>query len=150
MPHSDEADEVIRHMRAVRNRLRNDATSAKQSIAGMLDWRTYVRRAPVTSTLLAAGLGYLLVPRTRKSTSKPVALNNRNVRSSMGRGGSAGEEESVQKAAILSSLLSVAAAGVARAAAAYLANSVVDKFTAAPQEEPRHVNRIRPFAGRPR
>lgn len=150
MPPSDEADNLIREMRAVRHRLRHDATSAKQSIADKLDWRTYVRRAPVATTLLAAGLGYLLVPRSRNSTTNLAAWAARNERKRGGRGAVPTEEEAVQKAALLSSLLSVATAGVARAAAAYLANRVVGKFTAAPQEETRHVNRIRPFAGRPR
>lgn len=171
MSHSHESDAAERlraRMHDVRGRLQGDAGAAKQSVSDMLDWRTYVKRSPLVSTAIAAGIGYFLVPRKKAEPSGSCAGHGRGGGSSANmqphrrfaaKDEADSEGDSSTTTAILSGALSVAFAGLVRAGVTHLSSRLIDSFTSNGEQEQRNVNgvqeqrnvsRIRPFAARPR
>lgn len=58
---------IVSRMRATREELPLDVNATTKAIKQTLDWRTYVRKYPWVCVGLAAGVGYLIVPKGRKS-----------------------------------------------------------------------------------
>ncbi|QDU88015.1 hypothetical protein Pla175_13840 [Pirellulimonas nuda] len=58
----DRAD-ILKALRQTRARLPGHAQATREAVADAFDWKTYVRAHPLLAFGLAAGVGYLLVPR---------------------------------------------------------------------------------------
>jgi hypothetical protein len=64
--HEQQAQEIQARMGALREHMEVSVHQAAASARQWGNWRYYVRRFPLTTTLLAAGVGYMLVPRRRQ------------------------------------------------------------------------------------
>ncbi|MCA9233970.1 MAG: hypothetical protein KDA44_00765 [Planctomycetales bacterium] len=147
-------DELLAEMRRLRLQVESDAASARKAVGRAMDWRTYVFGRPLTSMALAAGLGYLLVPRgkpSRGATIASVASNAKPPRKSdpLQQSSKANEDESTLKT-LVSGALGVAVAGLIRGAVANLATQALDAFSTPQTEKRTHDRRIKPIAARPR
>lgn len=64
---------IVSRMRATREELPLDVNATTQAIKQTLDWRTYVRKYPWVCVGLAAGVGYLIAPKGRRSRVREEA-----------------------------------------------------------------------------
>src|SRR5689334_7390986 len=67
MPNEKDIDEIRREMAQIRMNLHKEIRGVVVNAEAATDWRRYVRSYPFASLALAAGVGYLVVPRRRRS-----------------------------------------------------------------------------------
>jgi ElaB/YqjD/DUF883 family membrane-anchored ribosome-binding protein len=70
---TNEVDEIRRRMAWIRRELREDVLGVVESAEAVTDWKHYIRDYPWASVALAAAVGFVLVPRRRK-TVKPAEV----------------------------------------------------------------------------
>jgi len=63
----NEIDDIRRDMGQIRMKLYQEIRSVVVSAEAATDWRRYVRTYPFASLALAVGVGFLIVPRRRRS-----------------------------------------------------------------------------------
>src|SRR4051794_25537437 len=64
---NDEIDEIRREMAQIRMDLHKEMQGVVVNAEAATDWRQYVQRYPFASLALAASVGFLTVPRRRRS-----------------------------------------------------------------------------------
>lgn len=62
-------DDLQMSMRNVRSLIEDDVDEFVESTRKLTDWKTYVRDYPVATTLLAAAVGYTLIPEAKQIVS---------------------------------------------------------------------------------
>jgi hypothetical protein len=67
---TNEVEEIRRQMAQIRRELHLDMQGVVAGAEAAFDWRYYVRHYPWPSLGVAAAVGYLIVPRKRRSVSK--------------------------------------------------------------------------------
>jgi len=67
MPNDNEIDEIRREMAQIRMDLHKEMQGVVVNAEAATDWRQYVHRYPFASLALAASVGFLIVPRRRRS-----------------------------------------------------------------------------------
>ncbi len=70
---TNEIDEVRRKMAWIRRELREDVLGVVESAEAVTDWKHYIRDYPFAALGLAVAVGYMVVPRRRK-TVKPAEV----------------------------------------------------------------------------
>ncbi len=71
---TDDVDAIRRRMAKIRSELHEDVRGVVEAANSAWNWRRYITAYPMLSLSLAAGLGYLVVPRGRKSAPAPVVI----------------------------------------------------------------------------
>lgn len=115
-------DGIIDEMDRVRGDLDCEIEDLSESMRSMLDWKAYVRAAPLTSVGVAAAVGYLLAPRIF-ARSVSVTL----------------PEIPTQKPqdSLAQSLFGIVMAGVARAGTVFIADLLSRNLTTPKSPETR-------------
>lgn len=70
---TNEIDDIRRQMARIRRELHEDVRGVVEGAEAATDWRHYIRDYPWASVAVAAALGFILVPRRRKSV-KPAEV----------------------------------------------------------------------------
>jgi len=112
-------DGIIDEMDRVRGDLDGEIEELGESMRSMVDWKAYVRSAPLTSVGIAAVLGYMLAPRI---ISRSVSVVMPPSESEKSHGG------------ITQALFSIVMAGVAKAGTMYVTDLL--SRTLATSEDP--------------
>jgi hypothetical protein len=107
----EDEDRIIEQMDEVRGELGGGIGRLGEEWQHLFDWRAYVRSAPLTSVVLAAAVGYLIVPRRTSSQS--------HVPGKTGGG-------------LFGSLMSAVTAAVAQAASVYMADLLTHQLNGKP------------------
>jgi len=68
-----EIDDIRRRMAQIRRELHEDVEEVVAGAEAVADWRRYVRMYPWAAVGIAATLGYLIVPKRRRSVPRDVA-----------------------------------------------------------------------------
>jgi hypothetical protein len=126
-----QALDIHARMAALRDHMRASADHAAASARRWSDWRYYVERFPLMTTVLAAGVGYLLVPRRPRVVvpdAKALAELVKHDQLVISQRPKAVDSQSVAK-----SVLGIVAAGAARAALSYIG----DRMTSSSANGPR-------------
>jgi hypothetical protein len=69
-PNINDVDEIRRRMAQIRRELHQDVKGVVANAELATDWKHYVRQYPWTALAVASGIGFLAVPRRRRSVSK--------------------------------------------------------------------------------
>lgn len=110
--------EIQARMAALREHMGVSVDQAAVSARRWSDWRYYVRRFPLTTTVLAAGVGYLVVPRRYRI----VVPDDRTVAKLAQRGQLAAPQRPavVDSQSLARKVLGIVAAAAGRAALSYI------------------------------
>jgi len=137
--------EGLRHrMQETRNQLYRDVGGLVRDARGAVNWRRYVARYPLWAVGAAAALGYLVVPKRRKSvelnaeTLAELARDKRLVIRIEGQG--------EKSAGMADSLIATALAFASRAAAGWFRKQVTNYMSQAPRS---YRDERRPYTPRP-
>ncbi len=122
-----EAKEVQARMAALRERMTRSGERAATRARRWTDWRYYVKRFPLATVGIAAGVGYLLVPKRPQVVAPDADQIAEMVRREQ-LVVSPGPKRASSKS-IAGSVLGIVAAGAARAAMAYVGNHFASGMT---------------------
>ena len=70
---TNDADEIRRQMALIRRELHDDVRGVVASAEAVTDWHRYIRDYPWVSLGAAAAVGFMIVPRKRRSVPRDVA-----------------------------------------------------------------------------
>ncbi len=70
---STDTDEIRRQMAQIRRELHEDVRDVVEKAEAVADWHRYIRQYPWPSLGAAFAIGYLIVPKRRRSVPKDVA-----------------------------------------------------------------------------
>ncbi len=70
---TNEVDEILRRMAQIRREMHEDVVEVVQGAEAVTDWRRYVRMYPWAAVGAAAAVGFLIVPKRRRSVPADVA-----------------------------------------------------------------------------
>jgi hypothetical protein len=70
---TDDIDEIRRRMAQIRRELHEDVQEVVAGAEAVADWRRYIRMYPWAAVGTAAAVGYLIVPKRRRSVPRDVA-----------------------------------------------------------------------------
>lgn len=72
---TDDVDAIRRQMAKIRSELHEDVRGVVEAAESAWNWRGYITAYPMMSLAVAAGVGYLIVPRRRKpAAAAPVVV----------------------------------------------------------------------------
>jgi hypothetical protein len=72
-PNLNDIDEIRRRMAQIRRDLHQDVKEVVAGAEAVTDWRRYIRSHPWVAVGIAAGIGYLIVPKRRPRVPRDVA-----------------------------------------------------------------------------
>jgi len=70
---TNDIDEIRRQMAQIRRELHEDVQEVVAGAEAVTDWRRYIRMYPWASVGIAAAIGYLIVPKRRRSVPRDLA-----------------------------------------------------------------------------
>jgi hypothetical protein len=118
-----QAREIQARMATLREHMDVSADQAAANARQWSDWRYYVKRFPLTTTVLAAGVGYLLVPRRYRIVvpdAKTLAKLVKHEQLVISQ-----RPQPVDSQSVLQKILGVVATGAVRAALSYIGDRLV-------------------------
>lgn len=71
---TDDVDAIRRQMAKIRSELHEDVRGVVEAANSAWNWRGYITAYPMLSLAVAAGVGYLVVPRRHKAAAPPVVV----------------------------------------------------------------------------
>src|SRR5438270_6788130 len=70
---TNDIDEIRRQMAQIRRELHEDVQEVVAGAGAVFDWRRYIRSYPWAAVGVAVAVGYLIVPKRRRSVPRDVA-----------------------------------------------------------------------------
>ena len=142
----NDAEKIRQRMQMIRSEIGGDVEQIVEEAKTLVDWREYVKRAPLATTGLAFALGFLLVPWKSRSVTPVFRLGEKEVPIPFA---SAPVDPPRKSAASLGSVGMSLAGSLMPLAAKFLLAKALTQLTSDASDSPSPARRARPEHSQP-
>ncbi len=135
--------EILKALRQTRAALPIEAQATREAVAEAFDWKTYVKAHPLIAVGLAAGIGYLIVPKGTSNPAPPASCPPQRAAQPVARG----SEPAVAAPGMIASMAATVGALALRTAMSAAARQL---FAARPHDHEPAEAFSEPFRPRPK